>query len=153
MWHNLIYRSKTVCLFAFSEVTEQMDQTWASNCPKCTLHYRSDQSVCGVEGWRLTAVCIRCHHLQMWSGGKYCFRAVRTKRANALVCAIGSCMGAPLLFFGLRFMDGNMAVAWVFELFLHFHCNRSPLSNRTAKCSLGRFMRKERKVWLSSHSS
>uniref|UniRef100_F1L095 Protein spinster 1 n=1 Tax=Ascaris suum TaxID=6253 RepID=F1L095_ASCSU len=65
----------------------------------------------------LAGVVVGSLWAQMWSGGKYCFRAVRTKRANALVCAIGSCMGAPLLFFGLRFMDGNMAVAWIFIFF------------------------------------
>ncbi|KHN81788.1 Protein spinster -like protein 1 [Toxocara canis] len=61
----------------------------------------------------LAGVVIGSMWAQMWSGGKCCFGVMRTDRANALVCAIGSFVAAPFLFFGLLLMDGNMAVAWV----------------------------------------
>ncbi|VDM37317.1 unnamed protein product [Toxocara canis] len=60
----------------------------------------------------LSGVIIGSIWAQMWSSGKWCFRFLRTNRANALVCALGSFMATPLLFFGLCFMDGNMTAAW-----------------------------------------
>ncbi|MCP9262600.1 Protein spinster [Dirofilaria immitis] len=51
---------------------------------------------------------------QLWSHGKWCCKAFKTNRANALVCAMGSIFAVPFLFFGLNTTDINQAWILIF---------------------------------------
>uniref|UniRef100_F1L4Q1 Protein spinster 1 n=2 Tax=Ascaris TaxID=6251 RepID=F1L4Q1_ASCSU len=51
---------------------------------------------------------------QIWSNGKCCCRSIKSARANPLVCALGSAIGVPFLFFALHLIQTVMNISWVF---------------------------------------
>lgn len=38
---------------------------------------------------------------------------IKTRRADAIVCAVGALIAIPTFFFGIRFIVDNMTITWV----------------------------------------
>ncbi|KAI6190218.1 Protein spinster-like protein 1 [Aphelenchoides bicaudatus] len=61
----------------------------------------------------LVGVSVGIVFAQSWKKGQMCFKGRHNSRADPIVCAIGSAVACPFLFFGMYMISVNEVVSWI----------------------------------------